>query len=101
MKGFDWVVDNLNTHWSFDVCQWVAKRSNIPCDRNALRTGRQRRAFLRDLSHKHVFHFTPIHGSWLNPVELFFSVLSRCFLKRGDIASAAAFEERLQTWLAN
>jgi hypothetical protein len=101
MNGFEWVVDNLNTHWSLDVCRWVAERSDIPCDVNALWTGQQRRAFLRDRSHKHVFHFTPIHGSWLNQVELFFSVLSRRFLKRGDFASAAAFEERLQTWLAN
>jgi hypothetical protein len=99
MKGFDWVVDNLNTHWSLEVCQWVAKCNGIHCDIRALRTGRQRREFLRDPSHKHVFHFTPIHGSWLNQVELFFSVMSRRFLKRGDFASAAEFEERIQTWL--
>ena len=101
MKRFDWVVDNLNTHWSLDVCRWVAQRSDIPCDRDALQTGQLRREFLRDPRHKHVFHFTPIHGSWLNQVELFFSVLSRRFLKRGDFASAAAFEERLDAWLAN
>ena len=100
MKRFDWVVDNLNTHWSLDVCRWVAERGGMPCDRRALQTGRQRREFLRDPSHKHVFHFTPIHGSWLNQVELFFSVLSRRFLRRGDFANAAAFEDRLHTWLA-
>jgi hypothetical protein len=99
MKRFDWVVDNLNTHWSLEVCQWVAQRCGIACDARALATGRQRRAFLIDPSHKHVFHFTPLHGSWLNQVELFFSVLSRRFLKRGDFASAAAFEERIQSWL--
>jgi transposase len=99
MKRFDWVVDNLNTHWSLEVCQWVAKQSGIPIVGSALRTGPQRRKFLSDPSHKHVFHFTPIHGSWLNQVELFFSVLSRRFLKRGDFASAAEFEERIQTWL--
>ena len=99
MKRFDWVVDNLNTHWSLEVCQWVAQRCGIPGDPRALATGRQRRAFLINPSHKHVFHFTPLHGSWLNQVELFFSVLSRRFLKRGDFASAAAFEERIQSWL--
>jgi len=99
IKQFDWVVDNLNTHWSVEVCAWVAKRSGIPFVARALRTGRERRRFLSDPSHKHVFHFTPLHGSWLNQVELFFSVLSRRFLKRGDFASAAEFEERIGTWL--
>jgi hypothetical protein len=99
MKKYDWVVDNLNTHWSLDVCRWVAECSGIPFVAKSLRTGRQRRAFLSDADHKHVFHFTPIHGSWLNQVELFFSVLSRRFLKRGDFASAASFEDRLRTWL--
>jgi hypothetical protein len=100
MKRFDWVVDNLNTHWSLDVCRWVADRGGMPCDGKALQTGRQRREFLRDPGHKHVFHFTPTHGSWLNQVELFFSVLSRRFSRRGDFANAAAFEDRLHTWLA-
>jgi transposase len=99
MKRFDWVVDNLNTHWSLEVCQWVARRSGIPVVSKALQTGPERRTFLSDPSHKHVFHFTPIHGSWLNQVELFFSVLSRRFLKRGDFASAESFEERIQRWL--
>ena len=90
--------------WHIDQERWeklkrVAQRCGIPCDARALATGQQRRAFLIDPSHKHVFHFTPIHGWWLNQVELFFSVLSRRFLKRGDFASAAAFEERLDTWL--
>ena len=99
MKRFDWVVDNLNTHWSLEVCQWVAQRGGIACDARALATGQQRRTFLIDPSHKHVFHFTPLHGSWLNQVELFFSVLSRRVLKRGDFASAAACEDRIQSWL--
>jgi len=99
LKRFDWIVDNLNTHWSLDVCRWVADRSGVSCNVEALETGQQRRAFLSEPSHKHVFHFTPIHGSWLNQVELFFSVLSRRFLKRGDFASAAEFEERLNRWL--
>jgi transposase len=42
-----------------------------------------------------VFHFTPKHGSWLNQVELWFSVLARRFLKRGDFRSAQDFEARL------
>jgi len=98
-KGYDWVVDNLNTHWSLGVCHQVARWEGLRIDERELATGAQRRAFLSDASHKHVFHFTPIHGSWLNQVELFFSVLSRKLLKRGDFASAKEFEERMRQWL--
>jgi DDE superfamily endonuclease len=96
---FDWVVDNLNTHWSLEVCEYIAALSDVPFVPRHLRTGAQRRAFLSDPTHKHVFHFTPKHGSWLNQVELWFSVLSRRFLKRGDFASAAEFEQRLGAFL--
>jgi hypothetical protein len=95
MQRYDWVVDNLNTHWSLEVCRRVAQWCHVPYLPKALRRGVQRRAFLSDPTHQHVFHFTPKHGSWLNQVELWFSVLARRFLKRGDFASAHDFETRL------
>jgi transposase len=99
MRRYDWVVDNLNTHWSLEVCRLVAQWCEISLVEKALRTGKQRRAFLSDPTHRHVFHFTPLHGSWLNQVELFFSVLARRFLKRGDFNSVGDFAARLQQWL--
>jgi hypothetical protein len=98
-QGCDWIVDNLNTHWSLEVCRVIAAMSDVPIDEAELRTGQQRRAFLTDTTHKHVFHFTPTHGSWLNQVELWFSVLARRFLKRGDFSSMEAFEARLLAYL--
>jgi hypothetical protein len=99
MRRYDWIVDNLNTHWSLDVCHLVAELCGIAVTDSELSDGTQRRAFLSDPRHEHVFHFTPIHGSWLNQVEMFFSVFARRFLKRGDFASAADFEQRLLRWL--
>lgn len=99
MRGYDWVVDNLNTHYSLDVCRAVAKWEGIRLDESQLQAGWQRREFLCDPGHTHVFHFTPVHGSWLNQVELFFSVLSRRFLKRGDFDGLEEFEMRLGAWL--
>jgi len=99
MQRYDWVVDNLNTHWSLDVCRLVAAWCDLPFAPKALERGVQRRAFLSDPTHKHVFHFTPKHGSWLNQVELWFSVLARRFLKRGDYDSAHDFDTRLSDYL--
>jgi len=99
MRRYDWVVDNLNTHWSLDVCRLVAHWCNVPFVAKDLHRGRQRRAFLSDPTHTHVLHFTPKHGSWLNQVELWFRVLARRFLKRGDFDSAHDFETRLYDYL--
>ncbi len=99
MQRYDWVVDNLNTHWSLAVCRLVAQWCHIPYCPKTLQRGVQRRAFLSDPTHQHVFHFTPKHGSWLNQVELWLSVLARRFLKRGDFASAHDFETRLGDYM--
>lgn len=99
MERYDWVLDNLNTHWSLDVCRLVAEWCDIPFDPKQLKRGADRRAFLTDPSHKHVFHFTPKHGSWLNQVELWFGVLERRFLARGEFQSAEEFEQRLTAYL--
>jgi hypothetical protein len=99
MLRFDWVVDNLNTHYSLDLCRVVAALCGLPFEPKKLRTGAQRLAFLKDPEHKHVFHYVPRHGSWLNQVELFFSVFSRRFLRRGDFGCVAEFEERVRLYL--
>jgi len=98
-KRFHWVLDNLNTHWSLDVCELLARLSGVPFRERDLRTGAERRAFLTDPSHKHVFHFTPKHGSWLNQVELWFGTLAKRWLKRGDFTSAAEFVTRLHCYM--
>jgi DDE superfamily endonuclease len=98
-EQFDWILDNLNTHWSLEVCEYIAALCDVPFEPWLLKTGKQRRAFLTDPTHAHVFHFTPKHGSWLNQVELWFSVLSRRFLKRGDFTSPEQFEQRLLRFL--
>ena len=48
IKGFDWVLDNLNTHWSLEVCRVVAQLCDVPFVPAHLETGQQRRAFLTD-----------------------------------------------------
>jgi DDE superfamily endonuclease len=93
----DWVLDHLATHSSLELCQVIAYLNGTRFRPQALRTQAQRRAFLSDPSHKHVFHYLPVHGSWLNQVALWFSVLTQQFLRRGDFDSVQDFERRL-TW---
>jgi putative transposase len=38
-------------------------------------------------SHRIVFHYTPKHCSWLNQIEIWFSILVRKLLKRGSFTS--------------
>jgi transposase len=41
------------------------------------------------------FHYTPVHASWCNQIELWFSVLARRVLRRGSFADADDLEVRV------
>ena len=53
-----------------------------------------RKALLTDESHRIRFVFTPKHCSWMNQIEIWFSILSRRLLGRSSFAS---IEERSAT----
>lgn len=95
MQRYDWVVENLKTHWSRAVCRLVAPWCHVPWVAQDLHRGVQRRAFLSDPTHQPVFYFTHKHGSWLHQVAWWLSVLARRFLKRGDCDVAQDFATRL------
>jgi transposase len=44
-------------------------------------------------------HYTPKHASWLNQVELFFSILTRRLLKRGEFASRAELVAKMMAFI--
>jgi hypothetical protein len=98
---FHWVMDNLNTHWTFPLCQYLGRLSQAWEGRPRLRTGKQRRAFLTDPAHKHVIHYTPKHGSWMNQIEIWFGVLSRRVLRRGNFPSPEALTQAIQDFIAH
>jgi transposase len=50
--------------------------------------------FLADNPHVHI-HYTPTHASWLNQVELFFSILERRLLRRGEFSSTDEVADRV------
>lgn len=54
------IVDNFGTHEVEEVQKWLQKHKNVH------------------------FHFTPTHASWLNQIEMWFSIIERQLLTRGN-----------------
>lgn len=87
------ITDQLNTHQSASLVEWVAKECGIDTDlgvkgkMGVLLSMETRAAFLSDPSHRVRFVYTPKHTSWLNQIEIWFSILVRRLLKRGNFSS--------------
>lgn len=70
------VLDNLRMHKGKQVQAWLAQHPRF------------------------VFHHPPVHCSWMNQVEQWFSILQRKRLAIADFADKAELAERLHTFIA-
>ena len=81
-KIIHYVMDNLASHSCYEICQLVAKYSNIECPtEKELNRATDRRQWLQLENKRIIFHYTPYHGSWLNMVEIWFGILNQKCLK--------------------
>jgi len=95
------VSDQLNTHKSESLVRLVAEQCQIEDDlgvkgkSGVLKSMKTRKAFLEDKSHRIRFVYVPKHTSWLNQVELWFSILVRKLLKRASFSSVEELRQRI------
>ncbi len=62
------------------------KKIHLILDNGSSHTSKQTRKWLREHP-RFTVTYTPTHASWLNMVEIFFSIMTRRMLRRGDFAS--------------
>jgi hypothetical protein len=87
------VLDQLNTHMSESLVRLVAAHCcpdqdlGVKEQSGSLLSMVSRKTFLETHFHRIRFVYTPTHCSWLNQVEIWFSILVRRLLKRGSFRS--------------
>jgi len=98
-----WVTDSTRAenfvHFLADLVRETPKGLDLHCiadNLSAHKTGAVA-SFLEKNPHVHI-HYTPNHASWLNEVELFFSILERRLLRRGEFASVDELADRMITF---
>jgi hypothetical protein len=100
------VTDQLNTHQSESLVRLVAERCSLPDalgekgKTGVLQSLPSRAAFLSDPRHRIQFVYVPKHTSWLNQVEIWFSILVRRVIKRGNFPSVDALRERILAFIS-
>jgi transposase len=106
--GIHFVMDQLSTHSTPKLCEVVAELSGLKCDPKKVKTAKQRKVFLLDSDKRIVFHYTPLRASWLDQIEIWFSILSKkclqveSFTSLDDLqAKVVAFVEYYNRYLAH
>jgi hypothetical protein len=104
----NWVIvtDQLNIHLSEGLVLLVALLCGIAVETlgkkgksGVLKSMASRKQFLTDRSHRIRFVYTPKHSSWLNQVEIWFSILVRRVIRRGSFTSKADLRAKILNFI--
>jgi putative transposase len=104
--GWWFIVDQLNTHQSETLVKIVARLEGTQPEElgvkgksGILRSMKTRKKYLEDKSHRLRFIYTPKHCSWLNQVEIWFSILARKLIKWGNFKSKEDLRRQLKSFI--
>ncbi len=95
------ICDGLNIHKSESLVRFVAEKCEIKEDlgqkkrKGILKNQASREEFLSKKEHQIRFVYTPKHCSWINQIEVWFSIMSRRLLKRKSYRSVKELEESI------
>lgn len=95
------ILDQLNTHRSEGLVKLVQQTCNLDInlgvkgESGILKNMASRKAFLADQSHRIRFIYTPKHASWLNQIEIWFSILVKRLLKRLSVKSTTELKQKV------
>jgi hypothetical protein len=100
------IMDQLNTHQSEAMVRYVAKECGIKDylgekDKSGiLKNMKSRQEFLENEEHRIRIIYTPKHCSWLNQVEMWFSILGRMLLnKRASFKSLEVLKTKIKEFI--
>lgn len=87
------VADQLNTHKSETLVRTVARLCKIDEElgikgkTGILKSMQTREDFLSRTDKSIIFHYTPKHCSWMNQIEVWFGILMKKVIRRGNFTS--------------
>jgi transposase len=71
------VLDNLSTHTTPDIQQWLQAHPNVR------------------------FHFTPKGASWVNQIETWFGIITRQSIRRGTFTSVKVLIKQIRAYITH
>lgn len=99
------LADQLNTHKSASLVEWIAHEMGFEDElgkkgrRGILKSMETRMEFLENQEHRIRFVFTPLHCSWLNPIENWFGKLQRHIITGGVFCSVQELECKIRDYV--
>lgn len=100
-KEWVFVADQLNIHKSESLVRLIGELCGLEEELGVkgksgiLKSMESRADFLKDKTHSIRFLYTPKHCSWLNQVEIWFGILTKKLLKRGNFDSKETLRDKL------